>query len=509
MVDLNWKDKIVKMNGFKTFNLKDSDSFQLIDTIKYPMNANINSNKTDLIKDESGDQIWENFLIWGDNLSVMQLLLKSFSNKINLIYFDPPFATGGKFSYKLYIGGEQNFSTIDQLAYSDIWKGGMETYLNFMYERLLLMKSLLTENGSIYVHLNWHIGHYIKIILDEIFGNENFRNDIIWAYPAASVQTRRFFIRSYDMILFYSKSDDYIFNDDPNIYMDYSDRVKFALKEDEKGPFYYRGGSHNGRKLSRKVYIKNKGIFPRDVWTDIPYIRANTIEYQGFSTQKPERLLKRIILASSKENDIVADFFCGTGTTLIVAEKLRRRWIGCDIAKQSIHITRKRLLDILNSNDACNWNKNYNVNIKPFKILRFPKNNNNIAPYEYPLKEFHNIENLHTLEKPRFEIKILKEENRVKVEIVNYINPYAELNYNEIIKKVTLWQDWIDYWSIDFESKNDNYMSRWVAYRTPKNRNLKLISDTYKYTQSGIYQISVNLIDILGFETVQSYEIMI
>ena len=129
-------------------------------------------------------------------------------------------------------------------------------------------------------------------------------------------------MRSYDIILFYTKSDEYVFNDDPNIYMEYSNRVKNALKKDDKGTYYYRGGSHDGKKLSQKVYIDSNGVFPRDVWTDIPYIRANTAEYQGFSTQKPERLLKRIILASTKEKDLIADFFCGSGTTLAVAEQL-------------------------------------------------------------------------------------------------------------------------------------------------------------------------------------------
>ncbi|GAH80506.1 unnamed protein product, partial [marine sediment metagenome] len=148
-----------------------------------------------------------------------------------------------------------------------------------------------------------------------------------------------------------TKSDDYIFNDDPKIYMEYSNRVKNNLKKDDIGTYYYRGGSHNGKRLSRKVYIQENGIFPRDLWNDVPYIRANTLEYQGFSTQKPERLLKRIILASSNETDIVADFFCGSGTTLAVAEKLGRRWIGSDLAKHAINISRKRILDIYNSND--------------------------------------------------------------------------------------------------------------------------------------------------------------
>ncbi|MFX0027663.1 MAG: site-specific DNA-methyltransferase, partial [Candidatus Hermodarchaeota archaeon] len=284
---------------------------------------------------------WQNLLLWGENEAILNILLPDFENRVSLIYIDPPFATGGDYSLKIQIGERDNY--IEKIAYKDKWEKGLDSYLTFLYNRLVKMRRLLAPNGSIYVHLDWHISHYIKLMMDEIFGINNFRNEIIWAYPAASVKTRRFYIRSYDTILFYSKSEDYVFNNDPNIYMEYSNRVKDALKKDEKGIFYYRGGSHNGKKLSRKVYLDQEGIFPRDVWNDIPYIRANTPEYQGFSTQKPERLLRRIILASTSENDIVADFFCGSGTTLAVAEKLGRFWIGCDINKHAIHMSRKRI----------------------------------------------------------------------------------------------------------------------------------------------------------------------
>ena len=145
---------------------------------------------------------WKNLLIWGENKAILKSLLKTFKNRINLIYIDPPFATGGEFNLKIQIGENRNY--LDKIAYTDKWREGVDSYLNFLYERLVLMKELLAENGSIYVHLDWHISHYIKLIMDEIFGCENFRNEIIWAYPAASVKTRRFFIRSYDTILFYS-----------------------------------------------------------------------------------------------------------------------------------------------------------------------------------------------------------------------------------------------------------------------------------------------------------------
>jgi adenine specific DNA methylase Mod len=312
MVKLNWKNK-KSLNIGQKEDHQNLEAFQEIEVYDFPS----------MLENETSNDLKKNLLILGDNKSVLSNLLKDYKEKIKLIYIDPPFGTGGDFNYKIFIGEKKE--TQKTLAYTDVWREGLESYLNFIYERLIIMKDLLSKEGSIYVHLDWHVSHYVKLILDEIFGIENFRNEIIWAYPAASFQTRKFYIRSFDSILFYTKSDDYTFNDDPNIYMEFSDRVKFALKKDEKGTFYYRGGSHDGKKLSQKVYVTQGGIFPRDVWTDIPYIRANTTEYQGFSTQKPERLLKRIILASSNENDLIADFFCGSGTTIAVAEKLPKK----------------------------------------------------------------------------------------------------------------------------------------------------------------------------------------
>ena len=366
MVNLKWDGKL----GKKEIHSKKDDvkPFHILDL--FP------SIRLDLESEEE----WKNLLIWGENKAVIKSLLSKFSNKISLIYIDPPFATGGDFNLKIQIG--ENGKFIDEIAYVDKWKKGLESYLSFLQGRLVLMKDLLISNGSIYVHLDWHISHYVKLIMDEIFGIDNFRNEIVWAYPAASAKTRKFFIRSYDTILFYTKSKKYVFNDDPNIYMEYSNRVKKALKKDEHGIFYYRGGSHNGKKLSRKVYVKQEGIFPRDVWNDIPYIRANVNEYQGFSTQKPERLLKRIILASSSENDLVADFFCGSGTSLSVAEKLGRRWIGCDSNYHAIHMSKKRILNISSSNDILKWKQKYNNSPHSFQISGLNKieNQNQESP---------------------------------------------------------------------------------------------------------------------------------
>jgi len=493
MPNLYWENKD-KFKKSKTFKTRISYPFHILESIRNPTINKFISNNELIQKNTENNQNfpfkvngWDNLLIWGDNRDVINSLIKRFSNKIKIIYIDPPFATGGDFKFKTLIGENDAFEVTK--AYSDTWKGGIDAYIEFLYERLILMKELLAEDGSIYVHLDWHISHYIKIIMDEIFGRENFKNEIIWAYPAASAKTRSFFIRSYDVVLFYTKSDDYVFNDDPKIYMEYSNRVKNALKKDEIGTYYYRGGSHNGKKLSRKVYIQENGIFPRDLWNDVPYIRANTLEYQGFSTQKPERLLKRIILASSNESDIVADFFCGSGTTLAVAEKLGRRWIGSDLAKHAINISRKRILDIYNTNDLINWEKKYERRPHPFKILSVNKN----------LQD----------KDVKFEIKILKDKNKASIEFIDYFVPNLDLIENKLKRKILSFSDWIDSWAIDFNSQNSYFNVMWISYRTPKNRKLDLTSYPYYYEKAGNYLISIKVIDILGNETSQDYEISI
>lgn len=514
MPNLFWKDK----DKYKIKNIKKSQQFypfHIKELNRYPIIDNIGAHN-EIIKKRIGEyqkkgtptKDWINCLIQGENSDIMETLLQKYSGKIKLIYIDPPFATGGDFESKMFIGEKDAFEV--RKAYTDSWNGGIDAYIDFLYERLLLMKELLAEDGSIYVHLDWHVSHYIKIVMDELFGIENFKNEIIWAYPAASAKTRRFFIRSFDTILFYTKSDNYTFNDDPDIYMEFSDRVKFALKEDDKGIYYHRGGSHDGKKLSQKVYITNPGIFPRDVWTDLPYIRANTNEYQAFSTQKPERLLKRIILASSNKNDIVADFFCGTGTTLVVAEKLGRRWIGSDIGNHAINISRKRILDIGNSNDLINWEKKYQEIPQPFRILRMDNNQKEFDIGSRFLVESTQNKAKHTqIQKEDLEIKILKDSNNVSIELIDYSVQNLNLINDKLKNKIKIYSDWIDSWAIDFNHQNDYFCTTWISYRTPKNRKLKLSSINHKYNKKGKYNIAVKINNILGNEAIHEYEISI
>ena len=514
MPKLYWKNK----DKFQMSNTNKSQQvfpFHIKELIRYPLIDNIGLNNEIIIKKmeeyqkkKSSSKEGINCLIQGDNKEIINSLLQIYAKKIKLIYIDPPFATGGDFESKVFIGEKDAFEATK--AYSDSWNGGIDAYIEFLYERLILMKELLAEDGSIYVHLDWHISHYIKIIMDEIFGKENFKNEIIWAYPAASARTRKFFIRSFDTILFYTKSKDYTFNDDPNIYMEYSDRVKFALKTDDKGTYYHRGGSHNGKKLSQKVYILNKGIFPRDVWTDLPYIRANTPEYQAFSTQKPERLLKRIILASSNKDDIVADFFCGTGTTLVVAEKLGRKWIGSDIEKRAIDICRKRILDVWNSNDLINWEQKYQEIPKPFRVLRINNNQqNDDIDRRFIVEGVHDKSKKTLFQNIKFDVIISKDRYNILINLIDYSIPNVNLIKEKIKSKIISFSDWIDSWTIDFNHQKDYFISTWISYRTLKNRRLNLTSIFHTYSKQGKYCIAVKVNDILGNETIQEYEINI
>jgi len=308
---------------------------------------------------------WKNLLIWGDNKLAMSSLLQGINingetinlrGKIKLIYIDPPFATGADFSFKVPMPESwkdlmpkneivKSPSIMEELAYRDMWGGRtpeerIASYLNYMYERLVLMKELLANDGSIYVHLDYRMVHYVKLMMDEIFGRENFRNEIVWRYrrwPSPSDD----FQRMHDVILRYSKTTNVVWN---QLYEELSES---SLKQ-WKGKIRVDRVSDRGTRFSETLDEESPGAKMSDVW-EISQITAPFAEFLNFPTQKPEKLLERIILASSNEGDIVADFFCGSGTLAAVAEKLGRRWVCCDMSKYAIHVTRKRLLDIANS----------------------------------------------------------------------------------------------------------------------------------------------------------------
>jgi len=326
--ELSWTGKRKRLERLPSL------PFQTVEVVNEPREKTL-----DLYSQTKRD--WYNLLIWGDNKLVMNSLLRDFEGKINLIYIDPPFATGADFRMPIRIEGEKFVKTpsgIEIKAYRDTWGRGLASYLQMMYDRLILMKKLLAENGSIYVHMDYRVGHYVKIIMDEIFGKENFRNEIVWCYTGPSRQTKDF-PDKHDILFRYSKSENYFFN-----------------PEEIRVPYVKLDTGKTHGIFKQRAILNKKGKIPEDWWIDItPVGRLHATELIGFPTQKPEKLLERIIKASSNEGDLVADFFCGSGTTLAVAEKLRRRWIGCDLSRYAIHVTRKRLLEI----PGC----------RPFKIL--------------------------------------------------------------------------------------------------------------------------------------------
>lgn len=290
------------------------------------------------------DAEWRNKLIWADNLLVMGSLLEKFAGKVDLIYIDPPFATGADFSFTAQIGEQQitrQSSAADETAYRDTWKIGLGSYLTMMAERLRLMRDLLSPHGSLFLHCDWHVGHLLRATADEVFGAENFLNEIVWYYYNKFQGNVKRFASNHDVVFWYRKGTSYQFK--PQLEKRAEGKVKQLARQwdKEKGAIVNAKGA-DGRVMYRETDERTVD----DVWRISMLQPADRTENCGFPTQKPEALLQRIVQAASCEGDLVADFFCGSGTMLAVAEKLNRRWIGCDLGRWGIHATRKRLLGI-------------------------------------------------------------------------------------------------------------------------------------------------------------------
>ncbi len=352
--------------------------FQTIEQVDEPRTEKYVTEQPDLFSPQSGRQIsgWNNKLIWGDN----KLILSSLKNGpmreaieaqggIKLIYIDPPFDVGADFSMDIDIG-EDSFtkkpSILEEIAYRDTWGRGADSFLSMIYERLIIMRDLLADDGSIYVHCDWRLTAHIRELLDEVFNVRNHINEISWCYSIGGKGSSRF-ARKHDTILFYSKNEGKNFFDGenkdvsvprkPNSHMRVNvdtDGREFQEKTDKKSGKVYR-------------YYVDEGKIPEDYWTDIEQLNREDKERIGYPTQKPEKLLKRIIGSATREGDLVADFFSGSGTTLAVAEKLGRKWIGSDLGKFAIHTTRKRILGVQREMRA--ENKDY----RAFEILNLGK----------------------------------------------------------------------------------------------------------------------------------------
>jgi len=406
---------------------KDLD-FQTAEEV-YPNKEDINNKDKKLntfwaeTKDVSDDP---NRVIWGDNLLVMKALLaKGYEGQIDLIYIDPPFNTGENFNFSNQVKiGEYKFdkelTMSERLAYTDTWRRGIDSFLDMLYPRLQLMRRLLGEGGLIFVHCDYHASHYIRIMLDEIFGRDNFVNEIIWHKTRVSKFQSKGLGNVHDTIFVYAK--DYSFKLNP-LYTEYSKKYAdnyYRFVEEETGRRYAKivmtqqgagpprkfgdkllsppSGKHwiwsqeridkamkegriiftsSGQPNYKRYLDESEGTPIDDLWTDLPPLNPVANERLNYPTQKPENILERIIKTASKKGDLIADFFCGSGTTAAVAEKLGRKWITSDLSKTSIQVTRSRLV---------------NQGAKPFLVQNLGNYQRQlIYANEVNLKEMYNI----------------------------------------------------------------------------------------------------------------------
>lgn len=394
--------------------------FQTIEQIDEPRGEG-KIGRQDSLFDTSGRQIvgWTNKLIWGDNKLILSSLKNGPLRKeieaqggLKLIYIDPPFDVGADFSMDIKIGDgeeEESFtkkpSIIEEVAFRDTWGNGADSFIAMIYERLKLMYDLLSDDGSIYVHCDYRVNSYMRLVLDEVFGKGNFISEIVWKRTGARAQSK-FINPVHDLIYFYAKDIEKV---KWNSYSTpYSEEYieKYYTHREENGrrfqdnsliapgagyQFEWKGvvkrWRHNKEKLEQlekenrifysgegvaryKRYLDEmEGIPPQDIWSDISNVNSQGIERLDYPTQKPEEIIDRIIKASSNEGDLISDFFCGSGTTLAVAEKLNRKWIGSDLGKFGIHTSRKRLIGVQREL------KKESKNFRAFEIL-------NVGRYE-------------------------------------------------------------------------------------------------------------------------------
>ncbi len=394
--ELIWEGKYDEYGNRREVDIAGADlPLQRVEAIDEPLSNAEGRGQLDLFQKQSRRlDDFRNMLLWGDNKLVMASLLRDFRGKIDLIYIDPPFDVGADFTANIAIGDDnenlsKDQSILEAIAYRDTWGKGTDSYLQMLYERLNLMYSLLNDEGSIYVHCDYRVNSYVRLILEGLFGSENTRNEIIWQRTNAHNETGQYG-RIHDTIFFCTKGPRYTWH--PRM-VGFSEVQLKRYRKDEKGRLFTtqdltadRKNSDSGKfdwrgttppptrgwgyaveqleewwsqgRIATKadgtprmdgliVFLDQKeGQAPQSIWTDVPRLANTSPERLGYGTQKPEALLERIIQASSNEGNLVADFFCGSGTTGAVAEQLGRQWIMADLGRYSIHTSRKRMIEI-------------------------------------------------------------------------------------------------------------------------------------------------------------------
>jgi DNA modification methylase len=378
-----------------------------------------------------------NMLILGDNLGVMASLLPAYEGKLRLIYADPPFLTGK--DYLARIGRDEDSRNPSEWetteGYQDTWKN-IADYLDMLFIRLQFMHQLLATDGTLYLHLDWHASAYARLLLDEIFGPNRLINEIVWVYHGPS-PIRSAFKRKHDTILAYSKSDQYVFNAD-DIRIPYHPSTHKTFASSPRAGF--------GKKPNLK-----QGKVPEDWWY-FPVVARLHRERTGYPTQKPEALLERIIRASSNSGDIVADFFCGSGTTLTVANQLDRNWIGCDLIPLAIHTSYRRLL------------------LSPRK-----------APFQLWATRQPDI---HHTEDSLF--RIVRHGANAEIELTG-----------PIPNSPSVFPENIDLWEVDWNFNGTYFRCQSCAIRPWRSKELQMVL-SHRYTHKGIYSICVRTADSLG-----------
>lgn len=607
-------------------------------------------------------QGWTNKLIWGDN----KLILSSLANGplreeiereggLKLIYIDPPFAVGADFGFNIEIGGEtaeKKQTVIEEIAYRDTWEKGVSSYLSMMYERLVIMRNLLADDGSLYLHCDWHVSHLLRVVLDEIFGTERFCNEIVWYYYNKMQGNINRFASNHDVILWYSKGESKIFNKQIEERAETVKQLQRVWDKETKKLVNAKGED------GKVIYIDSDQKTVDDVWRISMLQPADRTQNLGYATQKPEALAERIISASSNEGDLVADFFGGSGTTAAVAEKLGRKWITCDLGRFGIHTTRKRMIGVQRELKAAG--KDYRafevLNLGKYERRFFMDNLANGARkqkekayldlilqayYAQPAESFTHLHgrkagrmvHVGPLDVPvtkqrvleifeeckaklitkvdvlafEFEMglmpnvfdelraqgvdivakyipkdvfdpravakgqvkffdvayldaKVHVSKRKVKIELVDFVTKYTQDDLEEVekqlkkgakvviehgrivkiskdkngfVERTTLtesWQDWVDYWAIDFnyEDKKEiiriaqadgtvkeewtgNYLfeNEWQSYRTRKEPKLEYTSVEHEYPKAGTYKVMVKVIDILGVDTSRVLEVRV
>lgn len=641
--------------------------------------------------DTKGRQLqgWTNKLIWGDN----KLILSSLANGpmreeiereggLKLIYVDPPFAVGANFNFEIEIGGEtaeKRQTVIEEIAYRDTWGNGLSSYLSMLYERIRLMHQLLSDDGSILVHCDWRVNSVTRLLMEDVFGKDNYLNEIVWCYKERE-RVLPYYNPKHDNIYFFAKdakNPKRTFNW-KDVTTEYSEVTRKKFKYDDndgKGLYQIRGKNTSGSPvqaadgltpeherqypgLTFRDYISDRGgVAPRD-WLDIGIINKSSDERLYYPTQKPEALLEHFIKACSNPNDLVADFFSGSGTTAAVAEKLGRKWIASDLGRFSVHTTRKRMIGVQRElkTDGKGYRAFEVLNLGKYERQFFMDNLVNgarmkkeqaylnlilqayhaqaaesfthlhgrkagrmvhVGPLDVPVTKQRVLEifeecksklitkvdvlgfefemglmpnvfdelreqgvdmvakyipkdvfDPRAVEKGQvkfFDVAYLNakahvSKRKVKIELVDFVTKYTQDDLEEVEKqlkkgaKVVIengrivklskdkdgfvertvltesWQDWVDYWAIDFnyrdkkevirvpqpdgtfkEKWTGNYLfeNEWQSFRTRKDPKLEYTSVEHEYPAAGTYHVMVKVIDILGVDTSRVMEVRV